>query len=273
MILIDDPERTVIEPLSQKRSDFAPLYDFDLMNRSGHVKGWIVRTDAAQNAMKALDKLGSKTVFNKKYGFKSRKPLVFAVGDGNHSLATAKTCWNEIKKTLTPEEAAVHPARYALVEVVNLHDDSLKFEPIHRVVFGADAAKMTVALAGFFKDIFIAPKPPKDIAGRQVFVMLSNGNKQYVSVTDEKSNLTVGSLQAFLDEYLKKETGTVDYIHGDEVVERLCKNPENIGFLLPTPAKDELFKTVVLDGALPRKTFSMGHAQDKRFYLEGRKIR
>ena len=273
MILIDDPERTVIEPLSQKRSDFAPLYDFDLMNRSGHVKGWIVRTDAAQNAMKALDKLGSKTVFNKKYGFKSRKPLLFAVGDGNHSLATAKTCWNEIKKTLTPEEAAVHPARYALVEVVNLHDDSLKFEPIHRVVFGADAAKMTVALAGFFKDISIAPKPPKDIAGRQVFVMLSNGNKQYVSVTDEKSNLTVGSLQAFLDEYLKKETGIVDYIHGDEEVERLCKNPENIGFLLPTPAKDELFETVVLDGALPRKTFSMGHAQDKRFYLEGRKIR
>ncbi len=273
MLLIDDPEKTVIEPLAAKSADFALLYDFDLMHRSGHVKGRIVRTDAAQNAMKALDRLGSKSVFNKKYGFKSRKPLVFAVGDGNHSLATAKTCWNEIKSNLTPEEAESHPARYALVEVVNLHDESLKFEPIHRVVFGADATKITVALAGFFNDISITPQPPKDIEGRQVFVMLSNGNKQYVSVTDEKSNLAVGSLQAFLDDYLKKEAGTIDYIHGDEEVERLCKNPENIGFLVPTMTKDELFRTVVLDGALPRKTFSMGHAQDKRFYLEGRKIR
>lgn len=273
MILIDDPEKTVIEPLSEKSGDFAPLYDFDLMNRSGHVKGWIVRTDAAQEAMKALDRLGSRTVFNKKYGFKNKKPLVFAVGDGNHSLATAKTCWEEIKKTLTAEEAESHPARYALVEIVNLHDDSLKFEPIHRVVFGADAAKMTVAMAGFFKDISITPNKPTKTDGRQIFEMLADGGTQYVSVTDEKSNLAVGSLQEFLDDYLKKESGTVDYIHGEKEVERLCKDSGNIGFLLPTISKNELFRTVVLDGALPRKTFSMGHAQDKRFYLEGRRIK
>lgn len=273
MVLIDDPERTVIEPLTEKSSDFAKLYDFDLMHGSGHVKGWIVRTDAAQTAMKALDRLGSRYVFNKKYGFKNRKPLVFAIGDGNHSLAAAKSCWEQIKQGLSPEEAENHPARYALVEIVNLHDDSLNFEPIHRVVFGADAARMTAALAGYFSDIKISADKAENTEDRQVFVMLTGSGKQYVSVAPEKSNLAVGSLQSFLDDYLKKEDGTIDYIHGDDVVEKLCGERGCVGFLLPPVSKNELFKTIILDGVLPRKTFSMGHAQDKRFYLEGRKIR
>lgn len=272
MVLIDDPEKTVIEPLEKNSVDFPVLYDFDLMNYSGKIKGYAVNHRSTEEINEALDKLADKKTFNKKYGLKNRAPLVFAMGDGNHSLATAKTCWDKIKKKLTAEERENHPARYALVEIVNLHDDSLNFEPIHRAVFGADIKKITASLAAFFTDIKIDTKKPKKEEGVQVIEMLTKGGNQYISIKNAPSNLAVGSLQAFLDDFLSKEKGKVDYIHGEEEVERLVKEEDAVGFLLPPMRKDELFKTIILDGVLPRKTFSMGHAEDKRFYLEGRRI-
>ena len=188
------------------------------------------------------------------------------MGDGNHSLATAKACYENLKAVLSPEQAAVHPARYALVELVNIHDPALEFEPIHRVVFGADPDNMMKRLAEYF---LLSETP----CNGQKITVLRQGREQELWIKNPCSNLAVGSLQAFLDEYLRDNGGKVDYIHGEQVVRELSEQPSNVGFLLPNMEKSQLFPTVILDGALPRKTFSMGHAWDKRYYLESRRIR
>src|SRR5699024_9185390 len=203
----------------------------------------------------ALDELADPEAFNARYDLTGKAPLLFAVGDGNHSLATAKTCYENLKKVLPPEEARVHPARYALVEVVNLHDASLEFEPIHRVVFGVDEKKLLEAL-----------KAQCGAPDGQRVVVCKGKEKTELYFSQASSNLPVGTLQKFLDAYIEENGGRIDYIHGEEVVEELSAQEGNIGFLLEAMPKKELFKTVVLDGALPRKTFSMGHAWDKRFY-------
>ena len=262
MILIDDVKRTVIEPLEAKRDQLTKLYDFDLMQNGGHLEGWLVDGDHAREVFAALDKLADKEDFNRRYGLTGEEVLLYAMGDGNHSLATAKECYEQKKREGAPEAAL---ARYALAEVVNLHSEALEFEAIHRVVTDADTDKLMA-------DMTAALKLTEGVSGQSFTVLLNGMRKQY-SVGAPTANLTVGSLQMFLDKWLYENAGKIDYIHGEDVVENLSSAKGSIGFLLPSMTKEELFPTVIKDGALPRKTFSMGHAHDKRFYCEARKIR
>ncbi|MGN0684411.1 MAG: DUF1015 domain-containing protein [Oscillospiraceae bacterium] len=259
MILIDDIDNTVIEPLLNQ--NLPELYNFDMMKNGGHIEGLKVDGEAAKSVCAALDKLADKQAFNAKYGLSDEEVLLFAMGDGNHSLATAKECYEQKKREGSPDAEL---ARYALVELVNLHSPALEFEAIHRVVTGVDyndlLDTMTNSL-GLTTD-----------TAEQRFTLISGDKMLDFGITKPTSNLTVGSLQSFLDKYLSEHKGEIDYIHGEDTVRNLCKDG-GIGFLLPSMKKSELFPTVIKDGALPRKTFSMGHAHDKRFYVEARRIR
>ena len=267
MVLADDPGRTVIEPLAALRDRLEPVYDFELMEHSGHLRGWLLG-EAEQTAVAAaLRALSDPAAFNARYGTQDKPVLLYAVGDGNHSLATAKACY-ERQKTLVPEDQwAALPARYALAELVNLHDGSLEFEPIHRVLFGVDPRALLAGLTAAF------PGAYGGMGEGHVLRYVWEGGSGAVTVPRPAHQLPVGTLQAFLDGWLESHPGRIDYIHGADVVRELAARPGNLGFLLPAMAKKELFPTVIHDGVLPRKTFSMGEAQDKRFYLEGRKIR
>lgn len=263
MLLIDDPEKTVIEPIAEHPGKL--LYDFDLMQNSGHLTGYQLGREQQERVQNAIAALADPARFEKKYP--GKPVLLFAVGDGNHSLATAKTCWESVKRTLTPEEQKSHPARFALAELVNLHDSSLEFEPIHRVVFGVDPEKLLKSLKAYYPDTSAADNGGQHITCRY------QKKAEELYIRNGKSSLPVGTLQVFLDEYLQKNGGRVDYVHGADVVERLSDEPGNVGFFLPAMQKSDLFKTVILDGALPRKTFSMGEAWEKRFYYEAKLIR
>ena len=265
--LIDDPEKTVIEPLTAAADKMESVYDFDLMENGGHIKGYKLSAEQIDAVADALTGLTTDEAMKSKYGVSGVAPLLFAVGDGNHSLATAKACYEEQKKGKTPEEYLALPSRYALVEVVNNHDDALQFEPIHRVLFGVDHEKFMEEFKKFY------PNTHEGKGEGHVIEVCWNGHDDFITVPDPKVQLAVGTLQAFIDEYLKQFGGEVDYIHGDEVTRELGSKEGNMGFLLPAMGKEQLFKTVMADGVLPRKTFSMGHAQDKRYYVEARKIR
>jgi len=263
MLLIDDPQGTVIEPLSAETERMETLYDFDLMEQGGHITGHLVRQDQQEAISKALTMLCDRRVQEEKYGLADAAPLLFAVGDGNHSLATAKACYEEKKPVAGGENT---PARYALVEVVNLHDPALVFEPIHRVVFGVPPEELLSAFQKAYPDAYFGKGE-----GHTVEVVYGDQDL-FVTVPHPKKQLAVATLQSFLDDYLPEHGGEIDYIHGDDVTRRLGSQAGNMGFLLPALGKDQLFKTVMADGVLPRKTFSMGHACDKRYYIEARKI-
>ncbi len=267
MLLIDDPDRTVIEPMTAQSGSMEKLYDFDLQQGGGHLTGWKLTEKQIDAAADALTALCSGEEMEKKYGMKGAAPLLFAVGDGNHSLATAKQCYENLKKVTPESEWANLPARYALVEVVNNHDDALQFEPIHRVLFGVEPEAVLQAFLDFYPGAHEGQGPGHTIAYTYA------GHTGFVTVPEPKVQLAVGTLQAFIDAYLKDNAGEVDYIHGDDVTDQLGAKPGNIGFKLPAMGKEQLFKTVMADGVLPRKTFSMGHAQDKRYYVEARKIK
>ena len=266
MVLIDDPEGTVIEPLTVQTEEMEPLYDFDLQQGGGHLIGWKLTDTQVDAVADALSGLCTPEQMEKKYGMKDAAPLLFAVGDGNHSLATAKTCYENRKKETPKEQWASLPERYALVELVNNHDDALKFEPIHRVLFGVEPEKVLAAFKAYY------PSAHEGEGEGHAIAYTYAGHTGFVTVPDPKVQLAVGTLQAFIDEYLKSNPGEVDYIHGDEVTDELGAKAGNIGFKLPAMGKEQLFKTVMADGVLPRKTFSMGHAQDKRYYVEARAI-
>lgn len=266
MILIDDERKSIIEPLREKVKEENMVYDFDLMKNGGHIKGYILDNTVADTTLLKLELSCDPINFNKKYNLENEPVLLFAMGDGNHSLATAKACYENIKKTMSKESYLKHPSRYALVELVNLHSDALEFEAIHRVLFEVDSKDILKELEKFYDISY-----EKCIGQRIEYV--SNNKEGYLWIKNPKSNLPVGSLQLFLDKYLKKHKGKIDYVHGEEVTRELGRKKGNISFLLPSMRKDELFKTVILDGALPRKTFSMGHSNDKRYYLESRKIK
>ena len=260
MLLIDDPDKTVIEPLTAKADGMEKLYDFDLMENGGHIRGYKLSDAQVAAVADALAGLCTDEAMQKKYGVSGVAPLLFAVGDGNHSLATAKACYEE-QKGKNPL------AKYALVEVVNNHDDALQFEPIHRVLFGVDPKTFLAEFKAFY------PNAHEGKGEGHTIEIVCEAFSGCWTVPDPKVQLAVGTLQAFLDEYIKKHGGEVDYIHGDDVTRQLGAKPGNMGFLLPAMGKEQLFKTVMKDGVLPRKTFSMGHAQDKRYYIEARKIR
>lgn len=265
MLLIDDEKKEIIEGLTSKVTDKDVVYDFDLMQNGGHIKGYKIPDELVEKVFDGIENLAKKEVFEEKYNVKDKGVLLFSVGDGNHSLATAKACYENLKKVLPKEEYLNHPARYALAEVVNLHSDALEFEPIHRVVFGVNPEKMITEFGKYYE--------LSDTPEGQRVEYVYNGVDKVVYIKNPKTNLAVGSLQMFIDEYIKDNGGKVDYIHGDEVTKELGSKDGNIGFLLPNMKKTDLFKTVILDGALPRKTFSMGHSYDKRYYLEARKIK
>lgn len=267
IMLIDDRKKEIIESLADKKEGFKKLYDFDLMQSSGHVRGYLIDDENKKRVVNEIEKLEDVSAFEEKYGVKDKGVLVIAAGDGNHSLATAKSCWEEIKKTLTPEEAENHPARYALAEVMNIHDEALEFEPIQRVVFNVNPERMMESFMTYYPEISY-----EDNGGQKISYTY-RGKEGNVYVKNPPSNLSVGTLQKFLDDYTKESGGTVDYIHGNDVVKKLTEEENTIGFMVEKMQKNELFATVVKDGSLPRKTFSMGSAADKRFYLECRKIR
>jgi hypothetical protein len=268
MVLIDDPDRTVIEPLvAQCQKERAMIYDATLMEKGGRVKGYLLSDEQKAAVEKNLTALADPDRFQKYYNAPGKPVLTFAMGDGNHSLATAKACWEELKPTLSPEERETPPARYALIELTNLHDESLEFEAIHRVLFDVEPKKLL--------EDFLAAYPGAHYGegeGHQIRYVMA-GEKGVVTVPNPTAQLEVGTLQSFLDKYLEEKGGKIDYIHGEDVTERLASQPNAIGFILPAMGKDQLFPTVIFDGALPRKTFSMGEAHDKRFYLEARKIK
>ncbi|MGC8780559.1 MAG: DUF1015 domain-containing protein [Anaerolineae bacterium] len=280
VVLIDDPEHTVIAPLARARDALSRLYDFELMLGSGHLTGYAVDDpDLTQQTMDALARLARPDVFAARYGLSADvPPLLFAVGDGNHSLATAKAIWEQIK----PQVGMDHPARYALVEVENIHDPGLIFEPIHRVLFGARDDTIAALLDHFADRCRLVPcanaRAMMDLVEREerpehTFGIITADGFTVAYVADPPSNLPVGTLQSFLDDWGKAGGyGKIDYVHGSDVVERLGKQKGNIGFYVPTIAKSAFFKTIILDGVLPRKTFSMGEAREKRFYMEARRI-
>ena len=266
MLLADDPERTVIEPLAGAKSRMEPVYDFDLMEQGGHIRGYLLSEEEQERVEQALDRLADPAVYQARY-HTDGPVMLFAVGDGNHSLATAKECYERQKRLTPPERWPELPSRYALVELVNLHDDSLRFEPIHRVVFGVDPGDLLAALLEEY------PGAHYGEGEGHVLTYICGRSEGKITIPSPKARLAVGTLQSFLDKYQKENGGRVDYIHGEDVVRSLTRQPETVGFLLPPMEKEELFPTVIHDGVLPRKTFSMGEAHDKRFYLEARKIR
>lgn len=260
LMLCDDHKKELIEPIAAKKDSLRKVYDFDLMEDGGHINGWLVEGDEVKAFEDRLTAYSASV--GEKYEGLNGVPMVFAVGDGNHSLATAKSCYEELKKNNPGKDLSNHPARYALVELENIHDDAQVFEPIHRVVVNTDPEKLLKAL----EDTYCAP------GGFEVkwFIGDKSGT---ISLDKAKSQLAVGALQGFLDAYLKENKGDIDYIHDDDALICLAKQPNAIGFLLPAMEKSQLFRGVIADGVLPRKTFSMGHAREKRYYLEARKIK
>lgn len=265
MILIDDDKKQIIENLKNKVSEDDIVYDFDLMKNGGHVKGYLLNEETMDEVDKGLKELADKEVFAKKYDVNNKEVLLFAMGDGNHSLATAKACYEKLKETMSEEEYLNNPARYALVELVNLHSSALEFEAINRVIFNTEPEKLLNSLKEYYQI-------NKDGNGQEIEVITNDADEKWY-IENPKSNIAVGSIQIFLDEYLKNNEGKIDYIHGEETTKNLAKQSGNVGFIFEAMPKNELFKTVILDGSLPRKTFSMGHSYDKRYYLESRKIK
>ena len=322
MLLLDDPARTVIEPLHARLRETAPLCDFELMENGGRLRVWGVEGDALAPVSDALSALWEKSD-----GF------LYAVGDGNHSLATAKARWDALKPALSPEEAQTHPARYALAEIVNLHSPALAFEPIHRVLFGADmedlvsAYRAHLASRGMkltaveplssrasgtkpaepssscasgtkpaepssscvcgakpaepssFPASGMKPAEPSSSAcgmtptDEAELTFVSGNARASYRVGNPENPLPVAVLQPFLDEYLHSHPAArIDYVHGAAAVESLCQTPHTTGVLLPAIDKSALFPAVRQGGALPRKTFSMGEPDEKRYYMECRKI-
>ena len=265
MILIDDEKKKIIEDLKNEVTDSDVVYDFDLMENGGHIKGYKLNNNSMTKVEEGLEALCDKEYFEKKYNVKDKGILLFAMGDGNHSLATAKANYENLKKTMTPDEYLNHPSRYALVELVNLHSEALEFEPIHRVIFDTDVNKLIEELYKYY-DI-------NEEGNGQYFELVTKDIDKKLYISNPKSNIAVGSIQMFLDEYLKDNKGKLDYIHGDETTKNMGMEENNVAILFEAMPKEELFRTVILDGALPRKTFSMGHSYDKRYYLEARKIK
>ena len=267
MLLIDDPEDTVLGGLRRRLAGQPYDYDFDMMQDLGHLRGRRVTDDAllqgVGEALAALkDALGED-------------PLLFAVGDGNHSLASAKAHWMQVKQTLPEAEQATHPARYAMAEIVNIHDPALKFEPIHRVLTHVEETDLLLAWTGWCRaqGMILQPDAPGDERD-QVFPFVTERGETEMCIFGPVPPLPVANLQAFLDAYLADHPEVeIDYIHGDDVLRRLASAPGCAGFLLPALDKFAFFRAINALGTLPRKTFSMGHAHEKRCYYECRRIR
>ena len=280
LVLIDDPQHTVIEPVAADRSGLHPLYSTELMGGGGHVSGHALSAAQGAQVVRALQALAEPRAFETRYALPAgTPPMLFAVGDGNHSLATAKSIWEQAKATVGLQ----HPSRHALVEVVNIHDPALVFEPIHRLLFGVRADPRQALAEQFgagLRCVEVAGAEAmrqrlKDSRAAQTFGLIGPGARcSVIELSEPPSSLAVATVQAFIDRFIERGGAEqVDYVHGNDVLERLAQQPGHVGWHLDTVGKSELLKRVVLEGPLPRKTFSMGEAHEKRFYIEARRIR
>ena len=287
MVLIDDPKNTVIGPLTQEKERIEKLYDFDLMMESGNLSGYRVNDQSLEEGiLQSLEALADPEAFTKKYELSPGTPvLLFAMGDGNHSLATAKTIWDKTKENARDEASISNSSlRYALVELINLHDEALIFEPIHRVLFDVASGRNIMDEMRQFYPGRCRILKCSNVEEMTEAIDSQKGSCHKIGiitpdgfgiseVTNPDSNLPVGTLQNFLDIFLEDSGAReIDYVHGKETAIQLGKERGSTGFYLPAMNKHDLFKTVILDGALPRKTFSMGEAWEKRFYMEARRL-
>ena len=244
MILIDDDKKEIIENLKNTVSEDDVVYDTDLMQKGGHIKGYKLSNETINDIIEKLEKLADKDNFEAKYGVKDKGVLLFAMGDGNHSLATAKSCYEKLKETMSEEEYLSHPARYALVELVNLHSEALEFEAIHRVIFDVDVENLVEELNKYYSI-------NEDGKG-QKFELITKDFDKTLYIETPKSNIPVGSIQIFLDEYLANHQGKIDYIHGDDTTKEMASKDGNVGIIFDAMSKGDLFKTVILDGEIGR---------------------
>lgn len=289
MVLIDDPGRKVIEPLFEHKLEC--LYDFDLLENGGHLRGYKVdQPQLIGQVANELEKLADPDNYHNKYKVDG-EVMLYAMGDGNHSFATAKAIWEQLKQEAATnnckhDDIMNHPARYALVELVNLHDPGLEFEAIHRVLFSVNGDDLLKEMHSYFaqRGTPFSFTPSENLATAQQqasssqqihsFPCVIGGNFGLCSINNPEYTLVVATLQGFLDHYLAiRQTTEIDYIHGSQSVTDLGSQPNCCGFYLPAISKHAFFKTIIVDGALPRKTFSMGEADEKRFYLECRRIK
>ena len=285
MLLIDDPDCSIIEPLIAKKNEFEQLYDTDLMKDGGHISGYLIpEGETTDMLMEKLEALADPDAFKAKYGLKKDYPLLnFAVGDGNHSMATAKAAWENIKKDLSKEEQENHPARFCLCEIVNIHDKSLEIEPIHRVMFNVDEEDLIKSAKEYYEKNGCEFNCGQNVSSESLadgdtekhsFKLISTDGEKEMDVINPSWGIPVATLQSFLDDYLSSHSDArIDYIHGDDVVKDLSGKQGNLGFILPEVRKEDLFIGVIKDGVLPRKTFSMGEAYEKRYYMECKSVR
>lgn len=247
LLLMDDRTDSVLSLAEKAKDTLEKVYDFDLMLGGGHIAGWRVSGETKAAVQSALDALDNAALQREKYDDAAENgKLTFAVGDGNHSLAAAKRFWEEKRETLPENEREADPARFALVEIENIHEPSLDFEPIHRVIFDTD----TSAFAAEF-----------------------TAHRKEWEAEDKTLGERVAAAESFCRAYIAAHGGYIDYIHGDDTARSLGEKPNCAAVLLPPVEKSGLFLSVLKNGALPKKSFSMGNARDKRYYLECRKIR
>ena len=256
MVLTNDPGMTILEPLSDRKPWMKPLYDFSLMEGGGHLKGWALDVKSRERVETAMKSLSVQLYAH------SDAPLCLAIGDGNHSLAAAKAYFDELKERLPKSQWEIHPARYAMVELCNLYDEGLDFEPIHRIVYTSDVQKLLADL-----NIQFSSEKEKRIA----FLALDAQDTRIFGWRGSVVKL-IEALQGFLDSWVERYGGRIDYIHGEKALRELCKFPNRLGLLLPSIKKQELFVHVQKNGPLSRKSFSLGEAWDKRYYLEARTL-
>ena len=270
MVLISDAAGSVIEPLAAMSNDLTPVYDVGLMQGGGRVTGWAVPVQALPAFADALAALYD--------ALDPTDPLLFAMGDGNHSFATAKSCWESLKTTLSDAERETHPARWALVEIENIFDQGIEFEPIHRVLFDTPREVFEAELARHCASFVVSPTDTAahliervSSATEQTFGYCDRSGYATYTLADPKASIPAGTLQAVIDA-LVAAGREVDYIHGTEATSAIGRRGANLGLFLPAIPKDSFFASIVADGALPRKTFSLGEADEKRYYLEARRI-
>ena len=258
LLLCDDEKERIIEPLTAKKAELLKIYDFDLMEGGGHIEGYLLQGTEVDTINEAIAAYEADVL--KKYEGSGKAPMTYAVGDGNHSLATAKACYEELKAKCDAENVANHPARFALVELENIYDEAQVFEPIHRLLTNVDVKALLQNLQ-------------TEIGGNGTAIKwFANGGAGELKINDENGELPLEVIQVALDKYLKANVGEIDYIHGDETLEQLSQKENTIGFLMPNVTKNAFFENIVNNGVMPRKTFSMGEAEEKRYYLEGRRI-
>lgn len=274
MVLISDSRKSIIERLAAKKDSLPCVYDTELMLGGGHIRGYLVNSDedigiVADGLQFLYDRLDKSN------------PLLYAMGDGNHSLATAKSLYEDLKQSIGPEKAKQHPSRWALVEIENIFDPALTFEAIHRVFFNTDEDTVAQKIRSYCSSVETEAVPSLAVLRQRInvndgkihFGLISGSRRTAWTVTSDRYSLGASIIQACIDSLLEEGRTNVDYIHGAEVTERIASEEGNTGIIMSEISKETFFDDIIKDGAFPRKTFSIGHAEEKRYYMEGRRIR